>query len=400
MSSYFLRFIPLLAFFFFLISSIRKKNKIAFLIILIYFVSSFSSLFITADDIPDHDFESDNLFHFSIYTIIHCFFLRLTFFLKPFNNISELPRARIYYFINIVLGLGALFSIIYLMPYALESIVKSALDVRTDLVIGEEYVLPKSPLTTIAVGIPSFYFVFAFMFYVSIVKRKFILTILSLIGVLSFVVNVFTVSGRDGVFFAGFSLVIGFFFFEKVFTEKKRKRIQKIIYSILFLGILPVLKITIDRFSNDGNFSFLAFKKGIVNYFGMQPYIFSAWLKENTIFHGGVNNFPLFIKGNKVIFDAYYKGNFGTYLASFYSVNGYFSLIFLSLFFFVIFKFFLKRSLNYTPISKFFYFGLFLHFMVSGVFYFRLGNNGGNLFMLISFVMTLLFSRNVVLKNS
>ena len=383
MDNYLIRIIPLLVFFIIFYKSFKKNNKIAMCIISVYLVSSFSSLFIIQEDLRLHDFKTDSVFYIMIYTIIHGFFLSLTLYLKPFTSVDQLPKGRVYNWLIVVFSIAAIFSIIYLTPYAIISLSTSAYDVRT---AGEE-VLPSSYLTTIAVGFPSFYYVYVFMFYVALIKKKKLNAIVASLGVLSFVVNVLTISGRDGIFLAFYSLVLGFFCFEPLLTYKLKKRVKKYFLISIILGILPIIKITIDRFSQDGTFTFMAFKKGIVNYLGMQPFIFSDWLKDNLIFNGGANAFSFFVNKKPVEYYEYYTWNFGTYLASFYGVGGYLSLFGLSALFYFIFRYVIKKAYGFSTISIFFFYGFFMHYMISGVFYFRLGTRGGNLFMFISLLL-------------
>ncbi|NEW78104.1 MAG: oligosaccharide repeat unit polymerase [Gelidibacter sp.] len=396
MDNYLIRVIPLIAFLLIFYVSYKRKNKIAISIISVYLVSSLSSLFITQDDLPFHNFSTDSIFYVLLYTLIHSFFLSLTLFLKPFLDIHQLPKGKIYSWMVIVFSIGALFSIIYLTPYAMISLGKSAYEVRTSL--SGEYGLPVSYLTTIAVGLPSFYYVYSFMLYVALIKGNKLNAIFAGIGILSFVINVLTVSGRDGIFLASYSLVIGYFCFEPLLRIKLKKQIKKYFFIILTLGLIPIVKITIDRFSESDGLTFTAFKKGIINYLGMQPFIFSDWLKENKLFHGGANNFSLFTNMKLLDYTEPYTWSFGTYLASFYSISGYLSLVYVSLLFYFIFKHFVKNLYNYSTISIFFFYSFFLHFMISGVFYFRLGTPGGNLFMVISLIMILLLKKIDVKK--
>lgn len=391
MYSYFLRIIPLIAFLIILSIAFKRKNKIAMAIIAIYVVSSFSSLFINENDLWFHNFRSDNILAFTLYTIIHSFFLSLTLYIKPFSSYEQLPKGIIYNWMLVSLSIGALFSIIYLLPYALTTLARSAYEVRTTL--SEEYVLPKSFLTTIAVGFPSFYYVYSFLFFVALIKRNVLNMVLSAFGVLAFVVNVLTVSGRDGVLLAGYSMLLGYFFFEPIIQPSLKKTIKKYFFIVLILGLIPIFKITVDRFSQTGELSFNAFKKGIINYLGMQPFIFSDWLKDNKLFHGGVNNFSFFVKGESVKYYEPYTWNFGTYLTSFYAINGYISLILVSLIFYLIFKYFLKEKNRYSIISLFFFYSFFLHYMISGVFYFRLGTPNGNIFMLLSIALVVFLKK-------
>jgi len=254
-------------------------------------------------------------------------------------------------------------------------------------------VLPSTIFTTIAVGFPTFYYIYSFMFFVAIIKKQKLVSYLSILGLISFIVNVLTVSGRDGVFLSVIALIISYFMFEKLITPTQRGRLKKQFLILLPLAIIPVIIITIDRFSSTDSFELEVVKKGIVNYLGVQPFIFSDNLKDiNPVFNYGTNSFPLFTSGIEVSNKTFYSGMFGTYLTSFYKVSGYSSLMLISLIFYTLFKFILKNKLS--SISMIFYYGLFFHFIVSGMFYFRLGNKGGNLFILLSIIVMYLFRNN------
>ena len=395
MDNYLLRFIPLLVFYFLFREAKKKKKNISLVIISIYLISSISTLFITPDDLKYHDFSTDNLLYFLIYTLIHAFFLKLTFYLDPYININQLPTGRIYNWMQSIFIIGSVYSIIYILPYTINTLSLSALDIRTAMQIEGLQVLPSSIFITIAVGFPTFYYIYCFMFFTAIVKKQKLIAYLSLLGLISFIINVLTVSGRDGVFLSAVALLITFFMFEKLISPMQKRRLKKQFFTLLPLALIPIIIITIDRFSYTNSFDLIVLKKGIVNYLGVQPFIFSDNLKEiNPVFNYGANSFPLFSSGKEVVSKTFYSGMFGTFLTSFYKVSGYSSLFLISLIFYTLFKLVLKNKNKFSKISMIFSYGLFFHFIISGIYYFRMGNKGGNLFILLSIIVFILFRNN------
>ena len=393
MDNYLLRLIPLVVFYLLFREAKKKSKRISIAIISLYLICSICSFFITSDDI-NHDFSTDNLLYFLIYTLIHALFLKLTFYIDPYININQLPTGKIYNWMQSVLIIGSLYSLIYLLPYAINTMSISALEIRTDMQIEGLVVLPISILTTIAVGFPTFYYIYCFMFFTAIVKKQKLIAYLSLLGLISFVVNVLTVSGRDGFFLSAMALIISYFMFEKIISSTQKRNLKNLFRAFIPFAMIVVIIITVDRFSSTNTLNLLSLKKGVVNYLGMQPFIFSDNLKDiNPVFNYGANSFPLFTSAKEVVDKTFYSGQFGTYLTSFYKVSGFSSLILLTLIFYLLFKLTLKKREKFSSISMFFIYGLFCHFMMSGVFYFRMGNSGGNLYILMS-IFIFIFLRN------
>ncbi|WP_186434948.1 O-antigen polymerase [Gillisia sp. Hel_I_86] len=355
------------------------------------------------DVLPTHNFEEDSIFLFILYTALLAPFLIMTLYLKPFRFIEALPRGEIFNIIIAFLAVGALFSIIYLTPYAIASLSISASEVRRSL--SETIVLPQSILTTIAVGFPTFYFAYAFIFYVTIIqKRGIIIKILMLLGVLSFVVNVFTFAGRDGVLFSSFALVLGYFFFEPLLKVSTKKTLKKIFILSISFALFLIIGITAERFSNSETLDMRGLKVGIVGYLGMQPYIFNDWVNYNDVFNHGHSSFKMIVDffgiGNAPVKvnNQPYTWMFGTFLTSFYAISGFSSLLLVTFGFWFYFKSRIKliRQNRYYPLGVYFFLGFFFHFVISGMFYFRLGNSGGNLFMLLSILAVFLFRKRKI----
>lgn len=388
-------FIPFLAFLWVFILAYKRKNKISMVIVGMFLLSSISSFFMDSEVLPYHNFDNDSVYFFILYTILLTPFLYLTLLIKPLTSYKQLPKHDTIKYVMFFLGLGALFSIIYLSPYAINSLSLSARELRMSL--SDSEVLPSSILTTIAVGFPTFYYIYAFLFYISIVQKyEMYFRVLMLFGVLSFIINVFIFAGRDGVLFSGIAMVLGYFYFEQLLSNKTKSILRKIFWVVFGSALLIVIKITTDRFAESETFDMVALKKGFIAYLGMQPYIFCDWLNYYVNFHYGHNNFKLIVdligipQPSKVyVYKDPYVWMFPTFLGSFYSVSGFSSLLLITLGFYISFRISVLGIVKnkYSIIGVLFLLGLFFHFITSGLFYFRLGNSGGNLFMIICFLV-------------
>jgi hypothetical protein len=401
-----IRFIPLIGFFIPTIYAYKEKNNVALVVCGIYLLSAICGLFMDSDILPFHNFENESFFSFLLYTVLLLPFLFLSLRIKPFTNKEYLPKGFTFNTLLFICSFGAFFSIVYLTPYAIFSLRLNASEVRN--IIAVEAILPENFFTTIAVGFPTFYFLYSFLLFVCIIQERSKFIILSmLLGVISFVINVLVFSGRDGVLFSSLALLIAFFMFKPLLTYLQIKLIKLWFIILLFFGLLIIAGITAERFGESGGLDFRSLKIGIFGYLGTQPYIFATWIEDNTIFNNGNTVFPLFIdllglntdKG-----DAYteqYTWMFGTFLSSFYSINGFFSLFGISFIFWFFFRIRFKILNKGFLLASFFLLGFFFHFTLSGIFYFRMYNKGGNLFILISVISTYLFgiAKNRIFTN-
>lgn len=403
-----IRLIPFIIFLFPTILAYRQKNYIALVICGLYLISAFSTLFMGSDIIPFHDFDNESFFIFLLYSVLIVPFLYLSLKIKPITNKDILPNGFIFNNLLIVFAIGAIYSLAYLTPYALISLATDASEIRQ--LISRESILPPTFLTTIAVGFPTFYFLYSFLMFVCIIqKRSKVLIFCMFLGVIAFVVNVLTVSGRDGVLFAAFAFLLSFFIFKPLLSDKQIKRIKIGFILLMSFGLTIIGKITAERFSEGDGLDFNSFRTGILGYIGTQPYIFAEWITENKIFNYGNNVFAVFkdLVGldTSVVYEysEQYTWMFGTFLASFYSISGFSSLIIITFLFWLFFKVKFKIFKTTSLLSSFFLMGLYFDFTLSGIFYFRLANRGGNLYIIISLLAIYLLrnSKNKLLtKNS
>lgn len=393
------KFIPFLIFLFPTVTAYKQKNNIALVVCGLYLVSAFSAIFMGSDIIPFHDFENESFFIFLLYSLLLVPFLYLSLKIKPITNKDILPDGFVFNNLLILFAIGSIYSLIYLTPYAIVSFATDASEVRQ--LVSKESILPPTFLTTIAVGFPTFYFFYSFLMFVCIIqKRSKILIFCMFLGVIAFVVNVLTVSGRDGVFFAALAFLLSYFLFKPLLSYKQNKIIKIGFIVLLSFGLTLIGKITADRFSEGEGLDFNSFRTGILGYIGTQPYIFAEWIIDNKIFNEGNNVFAvfkdLFGLDTSVNYEytEQYTWMFGTFLVAFYSIYGYSSLIIITFLCWLFFKIKFKIFKSYSLLASFFIIGLYFDFTLSGIFYFRLANRGGNLYILISLLAIYLLRNN------
>lgn len=91
-----------------------------------------------------------------------------------------------------------------------------------------------------------------------------------------------------------------------------------------------------------------------------------------------------------------YEWSFGTFLKDFYSMFGWTSLVVMTVFQFSLFYLFFLRIRKNNSLADILIIAFYFQLMVSGVFYFRLGTRGGNLYMVcyaVLVIVVLLYSR-------
>lgn len=386
-----LAFIPFVFFLLLLLRSKKKNNNAAIVLLSFYTLSSFVSIFLDLEiAIPIHDSSKDSFLNFLLYSLVLSVFLSFVNRFKPFKSKDELISEKKASFFYRFLGVFGVFSFIYQLPYAIKSMLINAVDVRLELNSGDYSALPPGILTTLSTGISSFYVVYIYFFYLSLVQKKSVFTsTLMLIGVLSYIVSTLAFAGRDGVVFVAILMLVVFFLFENLLDKKKIKVFKYVYISILSVGLIFLLTITVSRFLKSDGSIYKMLNHGVFGYFGMQPFIFSDFINDFDNYTYGAKNFSVFrdlfgyvdleIPPPKSIIE----WQFGSFLASFYKPYGFSSFILISLFFMLLFA---KTSLRITKVfflQRIIITGFYFQFMVTGLFYFRLGNPGGNKYMIL-----------------
>ncbi len=327
------------------------------------------------------------------------FLLLLLLYLVPFTNIREdkvksivLPNAKTLYIFSVALICLSLFSIAFFTPVVINVFSVENLREARNLMLQEGSYVDVSIWNTIASVSASLYTIVLFLFFIYRAKgtnKK--LSILLLISSLSYVFNIFAYVGRDGVVFWIFSFIGTYGLFRNFIPLKDRKSIRK--YFILFLMIaIPLfMAITFDRFS-DNPFA------GMLSYMGQSFPNFCLAFHSDYPVSGG-NAFPLFKEILGLPITESYSGEFGgtvtwvfgTFLKSFLLNFDIIGTIILGLAMGLILKLIFKNKSSVFYFHQLFIYFLYFQIYSQGVFYFRQYHRGGNLFIILSFLIYFYF---------
>lgn len=305
----------------------------------------------------------------------------------------------------------SLFSIVYYSQTVSNIFSMNLGEARTDLYLGEEYV-EAGLLNTIASVSASLYVYALLLFFIfcTIPSSK-IIRILLLVSSLSEPMHILAYVGRDGVVFWLFSFVFLFSFFRHYMEPTTKSFLKKIFFVAAAVLIVPFLLITISRFGDNG-----ADRQGalesMMNYWG-QGYI------QGTLFMGIDNkpctygaSFPLFYEltgiskpvsvgmSGMTQIGEWRSWFFGTIVTGLLLNFGHVGFWIVSIFSFVVFYGVMKIRSGRLLFHQLIYYILYFQIMSQGVFYFRQYTRGGNLFILLSLFLILLFRLSYNPKNA
>jgi hypothetical protein len=277
-----------------------------------------------------------------------------------------------------------LFSLFYQLPYAIVGMQYESDDLRKLMDEGF-FILPQNNFTTLAVGVSYFFIFYIYFFIVSLIRNyNFFLKLSLFLGSFSYIISGMTFSTRDVFVFYVLSFIFVYFYTLEL-TKNKLKSLRLVMISVIFMAIMGIFLLSVERFSDRKGLSSLEY--GTIGYIAQQPFVFSETIAKQVNFYGGYLRFPVFMgvfdQKKIIIRTQQYEWSFGTVIKDFYSEGGFIFLIVISIFFFKFFYSKLKRKNNTNLSTKliidFFYF----QFTTMGVFYFNFGNRAGNLYMII-----------------
>lgn len=408
-----MHFIITIIFFIVLLLIDRKKNSsnmsISKFILLIYFGSILTSVWYSNSykEIQSDAFSYDLI----PYALLFCLFVILYFWpLIRYNEYQYktliLPDQQILTLFSIFIIVISFISIAYFLPISIT--VMSVADLGDARVMatndGNQFITP-GIINTISSTASSFYNIALILAFIHIAQRGFSkISILLIISSLSYVLNVFAYAGRDGVVFWVFAFLMTYIYFKDYINDKSKKWLKYIFISASIIGIALFIAISQDRFGDDMENSF-------ITYYG-QPYINFCFYCQEGYYYTPGHDFPLFreILGlEEVPRDTWEVGNssswtWGTFLRSLIENLGVMWAIILGLIMSTIIGAIINVRLN--KFSSLFILFMYLQVVSQGVFYFRQSTRGGNLFIIISFVLWIVFeifcnnSNNYIVKNN
>lgn len=280
-----------------------------------------------------------------------------------------------------IMVLLAIYAIVYTLPYAIIGYTMGASDVRA--FIMDDSILPKSPLTTVAVGVgflAPIYIVCFFLTLITPALKKY--TIPIGLASLTYLVTSAPAQARDGFIMIPLTYFFIYQIFKGMLDKSSKKKIKKMVMLIVPVGLAFMLVITIDRFYNGGYESLNPFESmiaGTWGYYYQQPYVFDQTLQHQVYFHGIAKRFPFLANilglppAAEHILDFKFEWMFGTMYASFYSATGWTSLIIASLFFMFSWAIVIKSHVRAGNVAGILIvFSLYMYFLMSGLFYLRL----------------------------
>lgn len=337
------------------------------------------------------------------------FLALLLCFLIPYTKLDEteikqirLPSIRFLNLFSIFIIGISLYSIAYFSKSILYIFSLNSLgDARNALYEGESYVENGLANTIASVGASMYVFALLFFFIYNILgigKKK---QILLIIGSLSEPLHILSYVGRDGVVFWIFSFIFLFLFFSPYLSEIKYKEIKKYIIVGSILLTIPFLAISVSRFdsSNVGTFGsmFTYLGEGFVNgplFMGIEdkPYRSGACFPLYYQITNTTQTIKSGIGGGMLQYGEWRSWTFSTFVTSLYINVGLLGVLLIAIFSYVVQKGTLRFEYQDISFSQMFIYILFFQVFSQGVFYFRQYTRGGNLFILMCFLLFFLFA--------
>lgn len=360
---------------------------------------------------PFYSYYWGPMLHFDVMLLL--FLLPIIIFRENEVDYIELPSRQFLDIFSIVIIALSFFSILFFSSSVRNIFSGDDLRAaRNALAAGEELYVEVGLANTIASVSASFYVFALLLFFIYYVKgyNKTICYLL-LASSISEPLHVLAYVGRDGVVLWAFTFFFLYSFFYRAMTVKARKQSKKILIITMSALLIPFFAITLSRFGRSGSGS----GGSIISYIGQGfvngPLLFGI----NNLPPTNGSSFPLFyeITGmtrkaswSPQIIGDWISWTFPTFVGSFVRNfgKGYTLLlgIILFVFFYSVFGVIKKRM----PLHQMIIFLLFMEIYGEGIFYFRHYTRGGNLFILLCFLMFILmplfvsYNNKLFLKNN
>ena len=399
----------------FLIQNVKRKSgwrNASTILLLMYFVAALLSIpnVLISDGFSISQYsliDSDEYWVGAIAYVFSIFlFMYPLYFFKENKNITiKLPNIGVLNVFSSLLIILSIFSIAFYLPgvigmfrsgAALSMLRNSLSEIRM------EYVNTEGIWNTIASVSSSLYPFAMMLFFVYYIMGKHpVRCALLLISSASKIIAVLSFVGRDGVVFWIVNFVFMYFLFYNYFSKKQKKRLRRVFLIMAIIALLPVFAITVSRFGSKSENGAI---KSVLSYLGqMVPnYLLFFNIKEAHYCFG--SSFPLYyeITGQTMPtterwFDGGTESNvFGTFLKGFNINFGFWGTIAVGIIALIVFLLIFRKKKETLSYHHYFVYILYFHILSEGLFYFKDYTRGGNLFIIICFVLYFAFS---VLEN-
>ncbi len=302
--------------------------------------------------------------------------------------------------------IGSIISILYLLPYAIQSMAIGAADIRE--YIQDESPLPDNILTTICVGFAALHIYCILFFYISYLTDelkhyRFWLFVSSL----SYIVNCMSITARDGFIILPCFYVIFYLIFRNSIPSFNRTRIKRALTIIIGGAIIFISIFTVNRFY-DKYHDTTKLMDGTIGYIAQQPYVFDSTVKLQDDFHGYEVRFPLVNRAMGIEkhdvdrLDTWYETCFGTMYADFYNIGGWTSVVLVLLIFTLYFRLAMGYcNRNNKPFALILIFTVYLYIVFTGIFYCKAGSSiSMNVFYIVLSIMPLFIGNYIKLSSN
>lgn len=332
------------------------------------------------------------------------FDLFLLIFLLPFRQFKEvaiskliLPNRLFLDIFSSIIIILSIYSIIYYSGSVITILSSGALKEMRD---SHELIFETGIWNTVAaVSAENYMFAIILFFIYSIIGNCRKRCMLLFVASVSKPIHVFAFVGRDGVVFWIFTFMFCYAFFRSYMNENLQKNILKSLLRFGIILLIPFFMISISRF---GGGDYGGTGNSIISYLGhaflQGPLYFG--LEDKVINIGG--GFPLFYEitglekpiasGIRNIGE-WYSWKFATFITNLYMYLDLIGLIVVTILFYLLFHHVLtfNRSKKKMTFGQFTYYLFYFQIISQGVFYFRQYTRGGNLFIVTTMILALLF---------
>lgn len=339
------------------------------------------------------------------------FDLLLLLFLLPFRLFQEssikqlaLPSKKILDIFSTIIIILSFYSILFFISSVRGIFMMADLSAaRNAMVAGEDFYFETGIYATIAsVSAANYVFAIVLFFIYQIIGGSKLRSTLLLISSLSEPIHILAFVGRDGVVFWIFTFLFCYAFFRPYLPKVKSKTIIRTFIKIGLILLVPFLLISISRFGKSdagtgGSFiSYLGqgFIQGPV-YFGLdnKPLTPGAGLPLFRQLLG----MPEYHSDGPIIIGDWISYRFSTFIVSLYLSLDIWGLVWVLIFIYLLFSVSFGKVNKKIKFSQFVIYLLYFQVVGQGVFYFKHYTRGGNLFIMSTLALALLFT---LIQNS
>lgn len=331
-------------------------------------------------------------------------FLYILYFV-PFTSFREdkveeivLPSKRVIDIISVVLIILSFESIFYFAGSVRDVFTYGDLGAARDdrYIHGISFVEHSIWYTVSSVSASLYMFDILFYFVYRIIEdKKSVRRILLFVGSFSETLHVLSDAGRDGIVFWLFAFVFIYLIFRPFLEKKQRSSITKSFVIIAFIIMIPFTMISKGRFHENVNDSY-------IDYMGQPFKHFCYYFDFSPLPVGYGQGFPLFFEVLRMPQPKWCVYNnaltsstaFGTFFREFLTNFGVAGTIIVGFIMAFLFRNTMRSNGKTLFFNQFFMYILYFQIFSQGVFYFRQYTRGGNLFIVLCLLFTLLFKLN------